>query len=91
MKLNSNIDAVKAEALKKVNEASAENKGDAILEAIETIVTAKNEAIVQRITEEAARAATDAEYAKKLGLRTLNTEETKFYESFKNFLCFSFL
>ena len=84
MKLNSNIDAVKAEALKKVNEASAENKGDAILEAIETIVTAKNEAIVQRITEEAARAATDAEYAKKLGLRTLNTEETKFYESFKN-------
>lgn len=82
MKLNSNLAEVTKNAVEVLN--SADNKPEAITQAIEMIVSAKNEELIQRTTEEARKAAADVEYAKSLGLRNLSAEAKKFYAYIKN-------
>ena len=76
------INEAKAKALETIN--ASENKPEAIVEALEAYVTAVNAELVERITNEAARAATDKQYAQALGLRTLSAEAKKFYAFIKN-------
>lgn len=81
-KLSTNLSAVKEE-LKNILNGDGD-KSEAILEAIEKFSEAKNSELVQRTLDEARRAASDEQYAKNLGLRILNKDETDFYNSFKN-------
>lgn len=76
--------------IKKANEEAleilqnSEDKSEAIIQAIQKINAAEHANLIAEITMEAARAEADADFAKKLGLRTLNEEETKFYEALKD-------
>lgn len=83
MKINEN-------AMKKAQEEAleilqnTEDKSEAVLQAITKINEAEHAGLIAEITMEAARAEADNEYAKKLGLRTLNKEEKEFYELLKD-------
>ena len=66
------IDNTRSEELKqKVTEIlkNTEDKNEAVYDAIDMIMTAKNQDLVQKIQEEAERAAQDSAYKKALGLR----------------------
>lgn len=63
---------------------NAEDKSEAIVQAIEKINEAKYSEIIMEITSQAEKAKSDKEYAKALNLRTLSQEETEFYESLKD-------
>lgn len=80
--IKDNYEQVKAAALEILK--NTEDKPEAILEAIEKISESYNAGLIQRITEEAAKAENDSQYAKSLGLRTLSKDETAFYEKVKN-------
>lgn len=77
-----NINQIKENLMKKLE--NAENKSEAIYEAIEEFFEAKYSDIIETITAEAQQAESDKEYAKALELRPLSKEEKEFYESFKN-------
>jgi len=61
-----------------------EDKNDAVFQAINMVVEAQNDELIQQILAESSRASQDADYAKTLGLRSLNKNETQFYEAFKD-------
>lgn len=63
---------------------NADNKSEAIVECIEKVVSVQSEAIVERVIAESAKAESDAEFKKSLGLRNLSEKETKFYEALKD-------
>ena len=66
------IDNTRSEELKqKVTEIlkNTEDKNEAVYDAIDMIMTAKHQDLVQKIQEEAERAAQDSAYKKALGLR----------------------
>ena len=63
---------------------NAEDKGEAIYQAADMIVTARYQQLIDELTEQNQKAASDAEYMKKLNLRTLSKEEKQFYEKFKD-------
>ena len=77
MRLDDIVKQAKEKALALLN--SAEDKPSALLEAMELVVSAKNDELIQKILADADRAASDAQFAKSLNLRILNEEETKFY------------
>lgn len=80
------IDNTRSEELKqKVTEIlkNTEDKNEAVYDAIDMIMTAKNQDLVQKIQEEAERAAQDSAYKKALGLRSLSQNEVKFYTMLK--------
>ena len=83
MKINeTKMKQAQEEALKILQET--EDKSQAVLQAIEIMNEAEHANLIAEITMEAARAESDSEYAKKLGLRTLNKEEKEFYEKLKD-------
>lgn len=82
MKLQDLLKQAKEKALALIN--SAEDKPAALLEAMDLIVSASQEELIQKITMEAAQAASDEQFAKSLNLRVLNEAETKFYNLLKS-------
>lgn len=63
---------------------TAENKSEAIYEAMDKIVSTKYEKLIEELTEQNAKAAADEDYRKSLNLRVLSKEETNFYEKLKD-------
>lgn len=61
----------------------AEDKGQAISEALEMVIAESNAQLIDTIVQEARRAEQDAEYKKSLGLRPLSENEKKFFEMLK--------
>ena len=83
MKINENtMKKAQEEALEILQ--NSEDKAEAVLQAITKMNEAEHANLIAEITMEAARAESDAEYSKKLGLRTLNKEEKDFYELLKD-------
>lgn len=83
MKINeTKMKQAKEEALKILQEG--EDKAEAIVEAMEKINDAQYSELIQEIVEQSNKAESDKEYAKTLGLRTLNKEEKEFFEALKN-------
>ena len=79
MKINENeIKNAKEKAIKILEEK--EDKKAAIIEAIEILHEAEHASLIAEITMEAELAKSDKQYEEKLNLRTLNKEETEFYE-----------
>ena len=80
------FDEIDKELQQKVKELldGAKDKSEAIYQAADMIVTAKYEKLITELTEQNARAATDEDYRKSLGLHVLSKEETEFYEKFKD-------
>lgn len=74
----------KAEIRQMIEEAPADKKSDAIMEAVDMIVAIQNQELIDTIIAENARASQDAEYRRTLGLRTLSANEKAFYEKFKD-------
>lgn len=83
MKINeTKMKQAQEEALKILQET--EDKSQAVVEAMDKIMSAQYEEIINEITEQAARAESDKAYEKSLGLRTLSKEEKDFYEALKD-------
>ena len=83
MKINeTKMKQAQEEALKILQEG--EDKAEAIVEAMEKINEAQYGELIQEIVEQSNKAESDKEYAKTLGLRTLNKEEKEFFEALKN-------
>lgn len=61
-----------------------EDKSKAICQAVNIIVEARNEDLINEIVAESEQASRDEDYRKTLNLRSLNEDEKKFYESFKD-------
>jgi HK97 family phage major capsid protein len=59
--------------------AKTEDKNEAVIQAMTLIAEKNNEGLIERIQEEARRAAADAAYAESLGLHTPTAAEEKFY------------
>ena len=72
---------MKNEIVQKLN--AAEDKGQAITEAVEMIIAESQKSLIDQIVAESQRAERDAEYKKSLGLRNLSENEKKFYEMLK--------
>lgn len=83
MKINeTKMKQAQEEALKILQEG--EDKAEAIVEAMEKINEAQYSELIHEIVEQSNKAESDKEYAKTLGLRTLNKEEKEFFEALKN-------
>lgn len=63
---------------------NAEDKSEAIVEAIEKMNTAQYDEIISGIVAQSEKAESDKAYAKSLGLRTLSKDEKEFYEKLKD-------
>jgi len=70
------------ELIEKINKA--EDKGAAIVEATAELCAMQDNALVDQIVQEAARARVDDSYRESLGLRQLNEEETAFFQRIKD-------
>ena len=81
MKFNK-VDKATLEKAKEILE-KAEDKSQAILEAVELINEAANKDLIERILKESANANAKAQNFNKLGLRQLSDEENKFYDALK--------
>lgn len=83
MKLNNeNYNELKEKAIKMLNES--EDKPTALAEVVDMFATEKHKDLINEIQTQAVKAASDNNYASKLGLRVLSKEETEFYEKFKD-------
>ena len=82
MKIDGLDKELKEQVLQLLNDA--EDKSEAIYQAADMIATAKHKKLIDELTEQNAKAAVDVEYRKRLGLRSLSTEEKQFYEKFKD-------
>ena len=83
MKINeTKMKQAKEEALKILQET--DDKSQAIVDAMDTVLSAQYEELINEIKEEAIKAESDTAYAKSLGLRTLSKEEKNFYEAIKD-------
>lgn len=80
------FDEIDKELQLKVKELldNAEDKGEAIYQAAEMIVAAKNKKLIEELKEQNARAAADEDYRRSLGLHSLSKEEKEFYEKFND-------
>lgn len=80
------IDTIDKELRDKVVQMlnDAEDKSEAIYQAADMIISAKNENLIKEITEQSARAAADEDYRKTLNLRMLSDEENDFYQKLKD-------
>ena len=83
MKINeTKMKQAQEEALKILNET--EDKSQAIVDAMDKVLSVQYEDLITEIQEQATRAESDKAYAKSLGLRTLSKEEKTFYEALKD-------
>ena len=83
MKINeTKMKQAQEEALKILQET--EDKSQAVVEAMDKIVSAQYDDLINEIQEQAVRAESDTVYAESLGLRTLSKEEKEFYEALKD-------
>ena len=83
MKINeTKMKQAEEEALKILQET--EDKSQAVVEAMDVIVSAQYDELINEIQEQALKAESDTVYAKSLGLRTLSKEEKEFYEALKD-------
>lgn len=83
MKINeTKMKQAQEEALKILQET--EDKSQAVVDAMDTILTAQYEELINEIQEQAEKAKNDEAYAKSLGLKTLSKEEKDFYEALKD-------
>ena len=83
MKINeTKMKQAQEEALKILQET--EDKSQAVVDAMDTILSAQYEELINEIQEQAEKAKNDEAYAKSLGLKTLSKEEEKFYEALKD-------
>lgn len=82
MKMDGINQELKNKIVTMLNEA--ENKSDAIFQAIDMIVEERDNELIKELVEQNAKAAADADYKKTLGLRILNKEEAEFYQNFKD-------
>ena len=71
----------KAKIVQMLNDA--EDKTQAITDAMEMVISETQSALIDQVVREAQRAEQDAEYKKSLGLRPLSEAEKKFYEMLK--------
>lgn len=72
---------MKNEIVQKLN--AAEDKGQAITDAMEMIIKESQKGLIEQVVAEARRAEQDAEYKKSLGMPTLTENEKKFFERLK--------
>ena len=70
------------EALKILQET--EDKSQAVIEAVDKIISAQYEDLINEIKEESVQTESEKEYAKKIGLRTLSKEEKNFLQALVN-------
>lgn len=77
-----NLEKVNEEAIKILQ--TSEDKATAIVEAIDKVVTAKNEKLINELVAQQELLNSDKSYKEKLGLRALSKEETNFYEKFND-------
>lgn len=63
---------------------NTEDKSQAIVDAMDKVMSVQYEDLISEIQEQAVRAESDKAYAKSLGLRTLSKEEKTFYEALKD-------
>lgn len=83
MKINeTKMKQAQEEAIKILNET--EDKSQAIVDAMDKVLSVQYEDLITEIQEQATRAESDKAYAKSLGLRTLSKEEKTFYEALKD-------
>lgn len=82
MNLENVIEKASEEALEILQNSS--DKADAIVQAIDKIVSAKNNDLIKELKAQADKAKEDAEYAKSLNLHVLSKKEKEFYEKFKD-------
>lgn len=83
MKINeTKMKQAQEEALKILQET--EDKSQAVVDAVDTIISAQYEELINEIQEQAEKAKNDEVYEKSLGLRTLSKEEKDFYEALKD-------
>lgn len=74
-------DEMKKEIVQLLNDA--EDKSEALTEAMEMIIADSQQELINQIVTEARRAEQDAEYKKTLGLRPLSENEKKFFGQLK--------
>lgn len=84
MKIEDLTPELKEKVMQLIEDAPAEKKSEAILQSIEMVVEATHKDLINQIVTESAKAATDADYKKTLGLRELTKEEKQFYAGFKD-------
>ena len=83
MKLNNNdVETLKQKATKILTES--EDKASAITEVIDMFVSEQHKDLIEELQSQSIKAASDKNYADKLGLRVLSKEEENFYEKFKD-------
>ncbi len=82
MNLENVMEKAREEALEILQ--TTEDKSEAIVEAIDKVVTAKNSDLIKELKEQEERAKADEQYAKSLNLQILSKEEKHFYEKFKD-------
>jgi len=83
MKINeTKMKQAQEEALKILQET--EDKSQAVIEAVDKIISAQYEDLINEIKEESVQTESEKEYAKKIGLRTLSKEEKNFLQALVN-------
>lgn len=82
MKLDDNLQKIADEAVENIK--NAEDKSQAIVDAMNKISEVKHSELIAELKEQSQRAESDTQFAKSLGLRVLSKEETDFYEKFKD-------
>lgn len=83
MKFNKKVSEATMQKAKEILE-KAEDKSEAIMQVIEMIAEERNKDLIKEIVAEADNANSKAAANSKLGLRTLNEKENKFYDLLKN-------
>lgn len=79
MNLEEKTNEISQKAIEMINQN--EDKSVGIVQAIEFIQTENHKDLIEQLVAENEEAKSDEQYQKKLGLRILNKEETKFYEA----------
>lgn len=79
MNLEEKTNEISQKAVDMINQS--EDKSAGIVQAIEFIQTENHKDLIEKLIAENEEAKSDEQYQKKLGLRILNKEETKFYEA----------
>ena len=83
MKINeTKMKKAQEEALKILQET--EDKSQAVVDAVDEILSVQYEELINELQEQATRAESNTAYAKSLGLRKLSKAETEFYEALKD-------
>lgn len=82
---NMKFNKINQEQVNKAKEMleQAENKTDAIIEVTQMLMSSRYDELIKEVVTEANNATASAQSNQKLGLRVLNEEENKFYDTLK--------